>query len=146
MSLCTYCREIGHTAFKCLRKPRKPLRAKRRMKSIGAVGVKWIETRKLWLKLHKANEYHCHYCGRTLTPQELTLDHYKSRSRYPSLRYDLSNLVPCCAPCNEAKGSMDGDEYLKKIQAAKADASVTDLVTTDVKGSTGLSNPPEKEQ
>ena len=112
MSLCSYCREIGHTAFTCRRKPRKPLQAKKRMKGIGAVGLKWIETRKAWIALHPA-PYACYYCRVPLELAELTLDHYKSRSRYPSLRYKLDNLVPCCAPCNEAKGSMDGDEFIK---------------------------------
>jgi 5-methylcytosine-specific restriction endonuclease McrA len=62
-----------------------------------------------------AEQYECYLklvpgCLRVMTPEQTTLDHVKSRSRYPQLRYDLSNLRPTCWPCNRYKGSLDLDE------------------------------------
>jgi 5-methylcytosine-specific restriction endonuclease McrA len=51
--------------------------------------------------------WHCYLCGRPLTIETLTLDHVKSRSRHPELRYELSNLRPACWACNTAKSSRD---------------------------------------
>jgi 5-methylcytosine-specific restriction endonuclease McrA len=45
---------------------------------------------------------------------ETTLDHVKSRSRHPELRYALTNLRPSCGPCNVMKGSLDLDELANK--------------------------------
>lgn len=36
---------------------------------------------------------------------ETTLDHVQPRSGAPDLRYEFSNLKPCCYACNSAKGS-----------------------------------------
>ena len=99
------------------------MRVNRRIKPIGAVGRKWLETRDKWLEGHKAPYYFCHYCNKMMTRTELTLDHYKSRSRYPALRYKLSNLVPCCLTCNTDKGSLDGDKYLEKLKERDAETN-----------------------
>jgi 5-methylcytosine-specific restriction endonuclease McrA len=60
---------------------------------------------------NKQEAYNCFYCGKFLWPAEVTLDHYHSRSRHPELRYELSNLRPCCWNCNGEKGSTDGDDF-----------------------------------
>lgn len=46
-------------------------------------------------------------------PSETTLDHVKSRSSRPDLRYEFSNLKPCCFTCNTLKGSKSVENYLK---------------------------------
>jgi 5-methylcytosine-specific restriction endonuclease McrA len=88
------------------------------MKKRGPVTKKWIETRDKWLEQNKAEYYICHYCPTRMTRSQLTLDHYKSRGRHPELRFSLKNLVPCCAPCNTAKGSLSGDEYIQRLKEA----------------------------
>lgn len=40
-----------------------------------------------------------------MTPKETTLDHVLPRGSHPELRYELSNLKPCCWDCNYKKGS-----------------------------------------
>jgi len=77
------------------------------MKKTGKVGKQWMQTRREWIRQNKDTEYKCYLCGRRLDETTLTLDHVKSRSRHPELRYELSNLRPCCAQCNENKGSRD---------------------------------------
>jgi len=65
--------------------------------------------------------WQCTYCPRTLGVVQdldhgiylLTLDHIKSRSRHPELRYDLDNLTPACYRCNSEKGSRDLEEFIK---------------------------------
>jgi len=110
---CKACGSTAHTAFTCPWKRRKPL-SKR-----GKVTKKWLATRDLWLEHNKAPYYFCHYCDKMMTRTQLTLDHYESRSRHPELRFALNNLVPCCAVCNEDKGSRSGDEYMEIMKTRR---------------------------
>lgn len=81
----------------------------------------WMRTRTKWLMLY-GTEHDCHYCGHELTANKdelgyshkrlLTLDHLIARSRMPSMRYMLVNLIPACDPCNRRKGSLSHDEYV----------------------------------
>lgn len=79
------------------------------MKKIGKVTKKWIDTRREWIDKHP-EPWTCYLCGRLLDIDTLTLDHIKSRTRRPDLRYTENNLAPCCWPCNKAKGSKGLDE------------------------------------
>jgi 5-methylcytosine-specific restriction endonuclease McrA len=45
----------------------------------------------------------CQYCGETLPPSDLTLDHVVPRSRGGNSTWE--NLVACCHPCNRYKGN-----------------------------------------
>lgn len=112
--VCKGCGRTGHSKFNCPFRPHKTLNATKRMKKVGKHFKKWVEVRAKWLEQNKAEYYVCHYCPRVMTRSQLTLDHYKSRGRHPELRYALKNLVPCCAPCNQAKGSLSGDQYIAK--------------------------------
>lgn len=103
---CKYCGGLDHYPLTCFKRPSKPLKAKKRIKAIGKIGTKWIATRKDWIA-NNPEPWHCAYCGIPLAIEQLTLDHIKSRSRHPELRFDLSNLTPACWTCNERKGSGD---------------------------------------
>jgi 5-methylcytosine-specific restriction endonuclease McrA len=112
---CTYCHSLDHTQFYCRQKPRTQLQARKPLKKIGKQGDRWLETRAEWFRQNPAEQYECYLqitsnCLRVMTPQQTTLDHVQSRSRYPQLRYELSNLRPACWPCNMYKGSLDVDE------------------------------------
>ncbi len=54
------------------------------------------------------DRYTCQYCHRTLPSAELTLDHVVPRSRSGESNWE--NLVACCNPCNNRKGSRTPDE------------------------------------
>jgi 5-methylcytosine-specific restriction endonuclease McrA len=54
------------------------------------------------------DRYTCQYCLRTLNSGELTLDHVIPRSRRGETTWE--NLVACCHPCNNKKGSRTPDE------------------------------------
>jgi len=45
----------------------------------------------------------CQYCGESLPPSELTLDHVVPRSRGGNSTWE--NLVACCHACNRRKGN-----------------------------------------
>lgn len=56
----------------------------------------------------------CHYCGRRVPPQELTLDHVVPLAR--GGRSSKNNCVPACKACNTNKRDllpMEWQEYLK---------------------------------
>ena len=54
------------------------------------------------------DRYTCQYCHRTISANELTLDHVLPRSRSGATSWE--NLVACCNPCNNRKGNRTPDE------------------------------------
>ena len=54
------------------------------------------------------DRYTCQYCQRTFSSAELTLDHVVPRSRSGGTTWE--NLVACCHPCNNKKGSRTPEE------------------------------------
>jgi len=111
---CTRCGVMGHSAFNCFGKPKKPLSIKKHMRKVGKVGRQWIATRLEWISKNLPDNGHwdCTYCGVELHLNTLTLDHKQSRSRHPELRFDLDNLTPACWSCNHDKGSKSFEEYM----------------------------------
>ena len=105
--------DITHYPIMCFNKPRVRLRT---------ISTKTLSktqaTRHLWLKLNPPTEqgfWICYlnispFCLLKLTQATLKLDHVKARSRYPELKYDVSNLRPACEFCNDMKGSRDLEE------------------------------------
>lgn len=59
------------------------------------------------------DRYTCQYCGKTLPSSELTLDHVLPRSRAGESSWE--NLVACCNPCNNRKGSRTPEEANMKL-------------------------------
>jgi 5-methylcytosine-specific restriction endonuclease McrA len=59
------------------------------------------------------DRYTCQYCHRSLASGELTLDHVHPRSRGGGSTWE--NLVACCHPCNNRKGSRTPDEAGMKL-------------------------------
>lgn len=112
MPVCKRCGVEGHTAFNCFGKKRKPIGGRKHIRKVGKVGRQWMATRHEWIQknLPDKGTWDCTYCGRPLHLNELTLDHKKSRSRHPELRFELSNLTPACWECNTLKGSKDFEE------------------------------------
>jgi 5-methylcytosine-specific restriction endonuclease McrA len=58
----------------------------------------------------------CHYCGRSFSPQELTMDHIVPVSR--GGRSTKGNVVACCKECNSAKKQllpMEWEAYLTRF-------------------------------
>lgn len=126
---CKYCGVAGtHFEFACFKRPKKTERRvsykagkiiETRRKPINQKGKHfklWMAAREKWFEQNKAEYYWCHYCSKQMTRSQLTLDHMQSRSRHPELRYVLSNLVPCCAADNYAKGSRSHDEYCTQCE------------------------------
>lgn len=119
---CTICGKRAYSEYCVQHKPRKPVKVNNPLplptKPInrnGATKKKWLSTRSAWLKANQPDYkgcYTCHYCGKSVDYTIITLDHLIPRSRAPELRYELSNLVPCCSSCNRLKGSVAHDEYL----------------------------------
>ena len=45
----------------------------------------------------------CHYCGKKVPPEELTMDHVIPVAR--GGRSTRGNVVPCCSACNKTKSA-----------------------------------------
>ena len=70
----------------------------------------WIETpHGYWVRHRLNHSSYCFYCGGS---KELTWDHKTPRSR-GGINH-RSNLVRCCYQCNQRKGAMTVDEFLKQ--------------------------------
>src|ERR1700729_963129 len=62
------------------------------------------------------DRYTCQYCHRTMPSGELTLDHVIPRSRAGETTWE--NLVACCHPCNNRKGSRTPEEAGMRLARA----------------------------
>ena len=62
------------------------------------------------------DRYTCQYCHRPLPSAELTLDHVVPRSRAGETTWE--NLVACCHPCNNRKGSRTPEEAGMRLARA----------------------------
>lgn len=60
--------------------------------------------------------YICYLCGKWILPEEMNVEHTKSKAHHPGLRFDKGLLRPACGDCNEKKSSLDIDEYLEKLK------------------------------
>lgn len=59
-------------------------------------------------RMVRRGEALCHYCGRLAE----TVDHKKAKSKGGT--YAPENLVPACSPCNQIKGDMDYQEFMRR--------------------------------
>jgi len=60
----------------------------------------------------------CHYCGASVPPRDLTMDHVVPLVR--GGRTTKGNVVPCCKECNNKKKyylPIEWEEYLKTLRA-----------------------------
>jgi 5-methylcytosine-specific restriction endonuclease McrA len=55
----------------------------------------------------------CYICGCPVTKRKFTLDHIDPACL--SRNHDKDNLALCCFDCNQAKGHMSLEDYLKTI-------------------------------
>ena len=59
----------------------------------------------------------CHYCGKSVTPKDMTLDHVVPLAR--GGRTTKGNCVPACKECNNQKKNLlplEWEEYLQHLQ------------------------------
>ena len=59
----------------------------------------------------------CHYCGRSIPPKELTMDHVVPITRGGQSK--KGNVVPACKECNTKKKQllpMEWEKYLRRLK------------------------------
>lgn len=59
----------------------------------------------------------CYYCGKKVSPNEITMDHKIPLSRGGTS--DRENIVPCCKECNNKKKYLtpwEWEEYLRRLK------------------------------
>ena len=68
---------------------------------------------------NKAAEGRCYYCGLTVEPSRLTMDHVVPITR--GGRSEKNNLVACCKDCNTKKKSMLPQEWQEYTNSVEKD-------------------------
>ena len=74
----------------------------------------------------KNGQWFCHYCGKIITQMAtrnqkwqkksiVTVDH-KDPACGVADKTDSTNFVPCCKKCNQRKGSLPYEEFIKKFK------------------------------
>jgi 5-methylcytosine-specific restriction endonuclease McrA len=115
---CKKCDGFGHSAINCFRNPKATIKVTKGLKKTGSYTMRMQTIRRKWFKQNPSNQgyYYCIYCGKAVTRdpdllamgvERVELDHIHSRSRYPELRFELTNLAPSCHNCNTEKGSKE---------------------------------------
>lgn len=78
------------------------------------LGIPGQITEEEWLKIKQRWEGRCAYCGTSAFP--LQIDHVKPLSKYKEgmleATNEVSNILPCCPPCNRAKSNMPLEMFL----------------------------------
>jgi len=74
---------------------------------------KWMEARL------SDNTAPCHYCKTRLSPNDFVLDHKVPMVKLTTKEQIIeeSNLVVACRKCNQAKGSMDYEDFVEQFNA-----------------------------
>ncbi|OIP91051.1 MAG: HNH endonuclease [Syntrophobacteraceae bacterium CG2_30_61_12] len=71
----------------------------------------------------------CHYCGRPVARELLTMDHVVPLAR--GGRSTRGNLVPCCKDCNNKKKYLVPIEWEKYMERLGRDADRTAVTETE---------------
>ena len=72
------------------------------------------EEQKIIRDFKRNNKNKCHYCGKNLEENELTIDHIVPYSR--GGKTVKENLVIACHECNISKSDMNEDEYIEYLK------------------------------
>lgn len=65
----------------------------------------WRILRVTFLRRKKINGYYvCEYCQETILPFDVTVDHFKPRSKFPDLALEITNFRVAHRRCNSSKG------------------------------------------
>jgi len=81
--------------------------------------LKWYEI----FRSEEGDDLRCAYCGGVATH----LDHLRPliKDIYPTgYGSDPGNLAPCCAKCNQSKGNLDWDVYMKGEKCMHVDDKI----------------------
>lgn len=136
---CKYCGGNTHTSLMCLHKPRVPIK-----QESDKAHAKRTETSREWFRLNPPDAkglWYCYlqispFCPIKLTRSTIRLEHVKSKTRYPELKYVQSNIRPSCDFCNKLKGSLDLEELfivssIRLAEGVTLEAILASLDTTN---------------
>jgi hypothetical protein len=107
---CKLCGGNSHTTMQCFLQPRKQMKPSKPMKPQGKIGKKLSAQSQQWRKDNPPNHegfYICYMCDKWITPEEMDVEHTKSKARNPQHRFTKELLKPSCGTCNALKGSKD---------------------------------------
>lgn len=124
---CKHCGGGDHYAMVCFKRPQTPIKvesdrslAKRR------------RTRRAWFSSNKHGPdgfWDCYLqidpkCVRRVNAQTIDLEHVRSKTRHPKLKYEIKNIKAACQPCNKLKRSWSLEDL------AATYPHIFDMITT----------------
>jgi hypothetical protein len=67
----------------------------------------WKILRERFLRTHQGRNgvMLCYYCHCQIEQRDITVDHFKPRSKFPELALEITNLRLACRSCNSSKGN-----------------------------------------
>lgn len=125
---CKQCGSIGHTAFNCPKKPKKPLtqnkglsRSTKPMRKLGRIGKALVAQSAQFRKDHPGSQqcFYCEYIGIIALIDDYNVEHPYSKARHPDMRFDYDKLIVACNAHNKEKCSLDIEEYLHILDEQK---------------------------
>ena len=118
---CKTCQSTWHTKAFCPQN-RTPLKqSTKRIKPMSDKTRAKSQVRdQAWFEQNPPNErgiWFCYLniskrCEFKLTRSTIQLEHVSAKVRAPELKYDITNLMPSCAPCNSLKQSLSIKELV----------------------------------
>lgn len=126
---CNTCGSSYHSSLMCPNKARRPLK-----KESDKTKSRRTAVSRLWFELNPPDArglWYCYLrispdCPHKLTRSTITLEHVKSKVRYPELKFEVTNLKPACSPCNKLKGSLDVEE-LSQLSSVRIKLEVEEV-------------------
>lgn len=91
------------------------------MKRIGRIGKALIDQAARFRKENSGPQqcFYCEYMGIIELIDTYNVEHPYSKTRHPGMRFDYDKLIVGCPGHNEQKGSLDIEDYLKKLDKEK---------------------------
>lgn len=110
---CRWCGSNDHYSMACFSRPKKVIPAES-----GLYKAKRIRTAKRWYEHNRPNAagyWECYLqiaenCPVMVDRQTISLEHVRSKVRFPELRFQTFNIKASCAPCNKLKQSWSLEE------------------------------------
>lgn len=124
---CKWCGNTTHFSMSCFQRPKKPI-----AKEADYTRKRRLATRRAWFNANKPNTQGLWSCYLKIAPEcpkmvggsNIELEHVRSKTRSPKLKFEILNIKAACGLCNKLKGSWSLEDL------AATYPHIFDMITT----------------